>query len=265
MNDFLTRIAQLSRGEARVIAPRLPSLFASPAHDEVSSVTGTVNTTVQPVAKAAVNEQTKQAPIAHTVPVPPAERSTQQFQPQQTITGYTDKREEVPRTFAPPQDNTSPEQLIAEPSSDRKQESTLIAQTESTESRDLSEFTEFQPRQSNSSPLEKVQTNAIEHVEVPFDTVVDQKDQSEAMTPQTILQLVPDHNIPYTTPLQAMSKLPSSTETAGQQETTVHINIGRVEVRAQPAAPVAAPRTVRPRERNNLSLNEYLNRSGGRP
>lgn len=275
MNDFLTRIAQRSRGEARVVAPRLPSLFAPPADYDISSATDTVKTTVQPVAKDAVNEQTKQTSIDHTVvaetaqPVPPAERSTQQTQPQQAITGYTDKREMVPHTVAAPQGNMlSPEQHIAEPLSGSKQEIFVPAQTvsaESTESRDVSEYTEFRPRQSNASPLEKLQANAPEQIEVSFDTVVEQKDQSGTMTPQTIQQLVPDHNIPYTTPQQAMSKLPGSTDTAGQQETTVHVNIGRVEVRAQPAAPVATPRTVRPREKNNLSLNAYLNRSGGSP
>ncbi len=271
MNDFLTRIAQLSRGEARVIAPRLPSLFAPPAHDDLASASDTVKATVQPVGKAAVYKQTKQAPIAHMVveetarPVPPAERSTPQVQPQQTITGYTDKREETAHTVVASQENTSPEQHIAEPLSGRKQEYLVVAQTASAESMDLSEFTESEHSQSNASPLEKVPANAPEQVEVPFDTVVDQKDQSGTMTSQAILQLVPDHNIPYTTPQQAMSKLPGSTETAGQQETTVHVNIGRVEVRAQPAAPVAAPRTVRPREKSSLSLHEYLNRRGGRP
>lgn len=274
MNDFLTRIAQLSRGEARVIAPRLPSLFAPPAHDDLASASDTVKATVQPVGKAAVYKQTKQAPIAHMVveetarPVPPAERSTQQVQPQQTITGYTDKREETAHTVVASQENRSPEQHIAEALSGRKQEYLVVAQTasaESTESRDVAEFTELGHIQSNSPPSEKIQTIDPEDVEFPLNVVVDQKGQSGTMTPQAILQLVPDHNIPYTTPQQAMSKLPGSTETAGQQETTVHVNIGRVEVRAQPAAPVTAPRTVRPREKNNLSLHEYLNRRGGRP
>lgn len=271
MNDFLTRIAQRSRSEARVVASRLPSLFAPPADYNILSATDTVKTTVQAADQAVCNEKIKQAPIANTVieeavqPVPPGERSTQQVQQQKIIKGYTNRREEIPPTVAAPQGNTSSEQHIAAPVSGIKQESSLIAQTASAESNGFSDFAESGHIQTNSSSLEKRQPIVPEHVEIPFDSIVERKDQSGTMIPQATLQLVPEHTVPYTTPQQTMAKLPSSKEIAGQQETTVHVNIGRVEVRAQSAAPVAAPRTVRSKEKNNLSLNAYLNRSGGRP
>lgn len=260
MSDFLTRIAQLGRGEARVIEPRLPSLFAPPADYDMPIAADTIQTTVHPVDKEVVNEKTKQAPLVNAVyvetahPKPSAEPLPQTDQYQEIVKGHADKMADAPTPVVVPQENNASEPLIVAPLPDNGQGHPAAATQE-----------ESGRNRASLSQEEKLQTIVPAHIKIPFEVVVDKNGQPGSLIPQSPLQLVPDYKTQYATPPQIIAKLPDSSEIAAQQETAVHINIGRVEVRAQPAAPISKPRPAQAKGESNLSLQEYLKRSGGRP
>jgi len=255
MSDFLTRMAQLSRGEAPVVAPRLPSLFAPM---EEASLVETIAATVQQQNKAESVAKTTREPAAATIvkDLPQQttydDRSAEHPISNKPSTRQADKTENAPTLLIAPQDNNDEVPTIAAP---------FV-----TKNRDVPAITQHGINRSHTaSPLlnNEPQTIAPINVDIPFDSAVDQNGQPDSVMSQQSMPLVQGYKTKHAAPQQVMAELPTATEQSAKQEPTVHINIGRVEVRAHTAAATPAPRPARPKPQNSLSLNDYLKRGGG--
>ncbi|MCP4047407.1 MAG: hypothetical protein GY732_15630 [Gammaproteobacteria bacterium] len=257
MKDFLTRMARRSRGEAEVVEPRLPSLFAP--QDEASvvetgdatpwqpSTSGPGKRTAPSSGKAAA-ERGQPQPAAHNAPTAeqPIVYEHAVKQPDTTETGITplatlpDNGDEVANTSAP-----DVVENIGVP------------------------VREQQERSAQPAPLllddDQLAVTATGNRDTSFDSTMTMSVQNVSVAQQPSLPLVPGYTSNQPTPQQTMSELPTVTQHDTKEEPTVHINIGRVEVRAHTSAPVPAPRPVRSQPASSLSLDAYLKQGGGKP
>lgn len=251
MSDFLTRMAQLSRGEAPVIAPRLPSLFAPMEETSpVETIAGTVQQ--QTEAGSAVKTTLEPSAVDRDRPQPTTydQRSAEQPTSNKPPTSQVDKIENVSTLLIAAQDNNDD---VSAPLVTKKRDAPAITQPGISRSHTASPLLneEIQPIAST--------TNA----DKPFDSAVDLNGQPDSAMPPPFMPLVKGYKTKDAAPQQIMVELSAATEPSIKQEPTVHINIGRVEVRAQTAAPAPASRLDRPKTHSSLSLNDYLKRGGG--
>lgn len=252
MSDFLTRMAQLSRGEATVVAPRLPSLFAP---TQEAGLTETIESTLQYQTKAEPAVQKTHESAAATVDKDPSQPSTfVEHAAEPSISTKQASRlinniEEAPTPLITPQNYNHPMPSIAVQVKNHNQETATTSQQDSIH------------KQTTKSLKEKLQTLFPTDVDVAFDTDETLTEQPGSVKPQSSLPLVPGYKNQQTTPQQFITELPAATEEIPKKKTSVHINIGRVEVRAQTTAPAPAPRLAQPKTDSNLSLNDYLKRS----
>jgi hypothetical protein len=253
MSDFLTRMAQLSRGEAPVVAPRLPSLFA-PTMDVGLTETAIVNT----------QQQGKINPATDT----PETTATAVSD----VAGHSEPRQSTPTIAQPATAPLHRESITSRPEiTEHRSESTFTLQnddpiapaTVSASNKTANTATTGRDPQPLAPLPEKVQTLLPTNIEVALDAPAESNDQPGTTVAQSSLPLVRDYKSQQTAPQQFFSELPN-TEPAAEQQPTVHINIGRIEVRAQTAAPAAPARPARPKPQRNLTLNDYLKRNGGR-
>ncbi len=254
MNDFLTRMAQFSRGEAMVVTPRLPSLFAptedtnTPQTDEVSLLQMSKKETrlklpLDSIITAADTGQ-PQPPTA----INPSEDHTIRYKPES---------EQAEMSLVP---------LITPPGNTNGSVQTASPVVTTNEGR--IEIQNHGRYQSNPAPSPlKDETQAppkTAHIETSFESVTTMHGQQASNEEKLSQPLVPGHRSKQTAQQQAMTDLPTSIPVEAQHEPTVHINIGRVEVRAQSSAPAPPPRPLQPKPKSSLSLNDYLTRRGGR-
>ncbi len=251
MSDFLTRMAQLSRGEATIVAPQLPSLFAPM---EETGLAETTKTSLQQQSKAepAVATINKDLPRSTTYVDHSAEQAISSKQPKRE----KNKTETTPAPLIAAEknnhkDNNPVEPDIAAPLLTKAPAASATTQHESSSSRTASPLLNGKP-----------QINTPTNVDLVFDSAVDLNEQpNSTMLPQS-MPLVPGYKSKQAAPQHIMAELPA-TEQPAQQEPTVHINIGRVEVRAHTAAPATVPQPTQRKPHSSLSLNDYLKRSGG--
>ncbi len=254
MSDYLTRMAQLSRGEAAVVAPHLPSLFAT---TEQTRLTETIEPPPQYQTKAEPATQTTRESATETIKKDPSQQTTY-FKP--TAENFISSKQ--PNMQADITENGSTPLITPQ---NNNQAAPSIATPLLNENQAAPATTKIQPNSklTPSSLADNLETIAPTKIDIAFDAVDDLNQQSDTVMRHSSLPLVPDYKNQQATPQQVMAELPATTEQIAKQEPTVHINIGRVEVRAQTAAPAPAPRPVRPKPQGSLSLNDYLKRGGG--
>ncbi|WP_157273698.1 hypothetical protein [Thiobacillus denitrificans] len=229
MNDFLTRLAQRSMGEAPLIAPRLPSLFA-PAEE---SSTGN-SADMMAVADPAQNATPASLPI------------------QPCTTARVDPPAGKPRTSVyPPQRPLPPEAspTVHTDSAPPRVEAMLVPVVETT------------PENSRMPPplLAPVAPRPAASLKPP---IASRKQDMPAAAPEPWLPLLPQRKAESVAPFPVAADTPKPGDVGTPDAPTVHITIGRVEVRANIAPPPATQRP-RPASQPTLSLGDYLKRGTG--
>jgi len=230
MNDFLTRLAQRSMGAAPLIAPRLPGLFA-PDEESISNVA----------------DFTAGADMAHhtTLVSPPAPSSTTAHNTHASIEPQIPVHES--------QHSTGPEAALAPVPAARtdsaapRAESTLTTLVQT-----VHERTQAAPQL---DPVASRPTAAAEPLLTP-------RKQDDRAAPEPWLPLLPQHKAESAAPFPISADTHRSADIDTPPAPTVHITIGRVEVRANIATP---PAMQRPRATTTpaLSLGDYLKRGAG--
>jgi len=230
MSDFLTRLAQRSMGAAPLIAPRLPSLFAPVDELPAGNVADTT------VTDAARNSLLAAPPVqsytmARTDPV----------------------SRELRASVYPPQRLPAPEEATTQ---------TPVARIDSTPPHVGSPLVPL---------VETAQANTQGTTSLLVTTVASHPAASwqpsaaprEQVTPAAAaVPLLPQRGAEAAAPRLAWPDSGMGVDTGASPAPTVHITIGRVEVKANIAAPSAAPRP-RAASKPTLSLGDYLKRGGG--
>lgn len=242
MSDFLTRLAQLTRGEATVVSPRLPGLYA-PLPETVPG----------DIAETGVQQQSGTASVRESAHAP--------------LSRGSDVKTLLPHT-AVPQSPTLPDEpggsIVDAPS---RPASVMPVELNSTLADEggvdgragaQNEAGRGQVTASgaNDSPRNSITTELI----APAGRVTQQGGLADNSLAQQSQPLVRGHQGRQPEPQRQITELPAVSDQAAKQEPSVHIHIGRVEVRAQTAAPVPAPRSARPGPQSSLSLQDYLQR-----
>lgn len=230
MNDFLTRLAQRSLGAAPLIAPRLPSLFA-PSEESNSNFAGT----------AAVTDAVHSTTFAST----PLQSNT---------TKRTDSASSEPRANIYPPQRTIASEAANAPAPAARAES-APPRAESAPTQLVQTVHENNQAAPQLAPVASPSTAAAEPLLTP-------RKQDEHTAPEPWLPLLPQRKAESAAAFSAMADTSVNTDTATPLAPTVHITIGRVEVRANIATPHAAPH---PRATTipALSLGDYLKRGAG--
>jgi hypothetical protein len=229
MSDFLTRLAQRSLGEAALIAPRLPPLF-EPLLDGIPEV---------PAAPVMVPGL---APRSR--PAPPSRPSHSAEAIPQAVTHG--KRRETRATPRPTQDTSPPPQHAEQ------------VRSPATASDDHARHEPLVPAVQDTSPTHS--DNPMFHFIHPSITAA----QTESTTGATSPPLVPHPASKMGTATALPVTCLDLADDRPNAAPTVHITIGRVEVRARVSATPAAPRP-RSESKPALSLSDYLKRGGGKP
>ena len=230
MSDFLTRLAQRSMGAAPLIAPRLPSLFA-PAEESINNVADTT------VATGAVHSTT----LASTPVQSPATKRADSASSEPRASDYPTQRAIAPEAANAPAARSD----SAPPHS----ESTLITRVETAPANTQA----IQPLVTHVAPQPAA---SLESPTAP------RKQDTPAAAPEPWLPLLPQRKAESAAAFPAMAENAVNADAATPPAPTVHITIGRVEVRANIATPPAAPRP-RPASQPALSLGDYLKRGAG--
>lgn len=260
MSDFLTRMAKLSRGEATIVTPRLPSLFSS-----IEEVLGSddIMTPVHDQPGAAPDftlaDEVAESKIAVSSPLPMIRselNAKDLISPGETASqpDLVKDKETVSSLIAPRNRNTKihvttgPETFFEE-----NQKRSHSLPPPGTEHRHTSQplrnvtFLEQAAAKDGDGPKSRERRERTQ-------TQIDR-----FRSPPPLVQGHKDMN------LQVKSLLPETTRKVARQEGSVHITIGRVEVRAQAAEPAPVLRTSPPKAPTGQSLKDYLKRGGGRP
>lgn len=264
MNDFLTRLASLTRGEATAVKPRLPGHFAplpdtqAPEPlDDVILVTGAFEKDLEPG-----RAQRRAAP--ERVPAAPVSGASGQD-------NETDKRQQT--------DNTNiaahaPRMIHGEAGDERAPRQAPAGRLPALDT--------------DAEPANR-QTPAVTYWSVPgFDTTGDTEIQAGPLRPGDEADPAPRREQDTAAPppsSPAHPKLLVRGQTAGREEAgllelpdlpevprrtqgepAVHVNIGRIEVRASTLAPRPHPGPAPARQQSSLSLQDYLARgqTGGK-
>ncbi len=252
------RMAQLSHGKAAVVTPRLPSLFApTPAAD----VTETIETTLQQHDKSEHSAKATQQPALVTANEDQPHTTTHSdsaaqhpIRHQAAVRQKNKRANELKPLIAPWDTDHTARTHVAEPLLSDRQDAPAKKQADSHHSHQTSPLL-------NDELQARVATTNIDKA---VDVVITKHAQQSQVQPQhSLQQLVPGYQYQQAAPQQVMAQLPAAAEHAASQEPVVHINIGRVEVRAQTATPPPARPSVQPKPPSSLSLNDYLKRGGG--
>lgn len=252
MSDFLTRMARLSLGEMPVVVPRVPSLFSSVDDAGLSETTQTnvlqVNKTEQanegirhPSSAPTVDEQMPQSAI-------PSGQSAKEPFGFDSFAGHIDMSRKVSQPLVVRQDKPA---ILGRHENHAARVTTSIASST------------HEPQNESATAQSGTDDQKPPKGDNGHYSVDASSGQPVSVISQLTRPLLPDYKNPQTAVSQVMAGLTVADPTVAQKS-TVHINIGRVEVRARSAAPPLLPRPVRAERENSLSLSEYLKRSGGR-
>ena len=252
MSDFLTRLAQLTRGEAAVVSPRLPGRFSPlPGTGIAEAVDGGVEqqseagTAKESTGGVFTQQRGREAPW----PDGSIERPKDQ-----PIDAESGRRE-------PGLQRTQPQSDEVDRMADHSPiipvtMTSAVQKPESPAHRDLLADT---GRPLESGRKQPVPVGAENDTPI---TGVEKIDQPDGL-PEISLSgrsslLVSSHQYQMAGPQQVLFQQPATTQPATEQQTSVHINIGRVDVRAHTAAPKPPPRISKPRSPSSQSLQDYL-------
>ncbi len=235
MNDFLTRLAQRSIGAAPLIMPRLPGLFAPIEESRIG------NLAVTSTATDAVTDSSRNSTPAS----PPLPSRT---------AGHADSTPSEPHAFVYPAQRTATPEAVNAPAA---QIATTPASVESL----------FIPlvetAQANSQATPPLVAPSIPHTGASVEpSIALRKQDTPAAAAEQWLTLLPQRKADAIATFSALADTPLRADTGTPPAPTVHITIGRVEVRANVASPQAAPRP-RPASQPAISLGDYLKRGAG--
>lgn len=246
MIDFFSRMAERSRGESIVAEPRLPDLFAP--------VERSGPVTPSPLSHIESEHQNATQHTEHTDSKTLSEKS---LTPEVVIksTATTLGRDNTDTSILPP---------------DRPKSTESVGDWRSVENLEIRALSEMDldngsKLPSNSPPIDTPVIKAEKKIDL---TLISQEIKN---IPQTSLlekeiPLVPGFSPPVSEPSfkRSVAELTTPVEEDNQRETELHINIGRIEVRANPTVQPTMPRQARSKPQKKLSLNDYLKQSGGR-
>jgi len=262
MSDFLTRMAQYSRGEVALVTPVITGFFGPQAESEsvatVMDVSAPLGEGVQPGIETAI-------PAV-------AAKSGVLLQP-------------AIQNRAEPELSTAAEHAPPEPDRGGAVQRANLPESVSTDAyiADLHDPA-FSHRavQSHIQPANPVRRLSLAEKETGLrsDSATDDSDvppaagirlvkQAPAVTAEPSSLLVPlgrSSSLPgdaQSVSLHDMVQLPTLAERDAQKEPAIHISIGRIDVRARTPAPVSVARTPRTKSASSLSLSAYLKRGGG--
>ncbi|MCP4046619.1 MAG: hypothetical protein GY732_11600, partial [Gammaproteobacteria bacterium] len=205
MNDFLTRMAQFSRGEAMVVTPRLPSLFAP---TEETDTPQTNEAHFQQMSKKNLDPK---GPSVSTRAVV----NTGQPQPPAATDPTADHLIwHIPETEQADEEEMNPAPLITQPGNSNGNERTTAPVITNME--DRTEIQHRGRRKSNPTPSplndEPQSLKKTVHIETSFESVTGIHGQQESNREKLSQPLVPDRTSKQTTHRQAMAELPTATQ-----------------------------------------------------
>ena len=255
MNDFLTRMAQLSRGETPVMTPQVPGLFG-PVEETVQ-----VETCAPTLLRQNSRAATTNTPEATSTPgeIVKPERVDMVAPAVKDVLGKASSTTGPEKSGAAVPSDVSPkgkDQIVP------TETSRVPGQAQKTGDKVHVEGPAEDP--DPPSPNHEVHTRVSTKFRRPSGPQPAFKAFSGNESPP-VTPLVPGYESKQSAPRQIAMEMADVTESEAVQDPTVHINIGRIEVRAQPAVPASAPRPAPPKPQSTLSLNDYLKRSGRRP
>lgn len=228
MTDFLTRLAQRSIGAAPLIAPRLPSLFAS---DDGAAPVNAANTDI--------TQHTPRAAAPATAPMPAA--GARRTDPVVTeLHTSIDAPQRSPAPEASPAPATAPQTARTPP---HIEPIPLVKPSQP----------DMQAAQPPAAIAPRTEVSPTPHVT--------QLVQQTATAQQPWQPLLPQRAAQPAAAFPALADA-AANNNATASAPTVNITIGRVEVRANVAAPQPAPRP-RPTSVPALSLSDFLKRGAG--
>lgn len=243
MKDFLRRMARRARGEINLVEPRLPSIFQPPDRDEVIE-------SGEPVVPA--------AGISRSVTQVEEMQSGFEIEGRQEKIRKTKRLSEVkhvveqPLLKIPREDNFAKRDIVTEPGRrDASKSSKKVFEKEQPFIATVSSDDHHEMQLKLPADRRK---NEVEH-------------QTDLSRQPTVL--VQDYiGSGKLDPVPA-AVVPGTMEVEKSQEPTVHIHIGRIEVRGQrseSAARTSPPPPVRTKstQPRKLSLNDYLKQSGSK-
>jgi hypothetical protein len=249
MSDILTRLAARIRGEASVVSPRLPGLYApAVATGPIESMTATA----QPR-----NESDAEQAIEVEFPRPPVEDDHSRNQPSHS-SGATHSEtpaaagaDESPVQLIDPKDKLDSVPGSAPPL--MSNEAVVPVTVESEPSRGDSDL----PQLSRDHPSE-----ATININPPPESASPLQGSTAQNIPSTSQLLVPNHPAHQVADKLGLPDMTAITEQSSQSQDTVHINIGSVEVTAHTPSPPSALPPARSKPVRGLSLTDYLKRTG---
>lgn len=234
MSDFLTRMAQRSLGAAPLIAPRLPGLFAPVEESSPSNVANAI-------------AATEEAPVSTLASLPLQSRTKGSADP---ASNEPRANIDTPQHFHAPEAAIAPAPAAHTGNTQSRIEATLIPLVDTAQ-------TNTQTTAPLVAPVAPVASDADASLK-PSKALRDMP----ATAPEQWSPLLPQRNAEHVAPFAALADTPVGAETGTPPAPTVHITIGRVEVRANIATPPAAPRP-RAVSKPAQSLGDYLKHGAG--
>jgi len=242
MSDFLTRLAQLTRGEAAVVSPRLPGRF-SPMPD--TGVGETIDVGVEQQTEAGTMKKSTGGVFTQLrgreAPWPKSSNERPKDQPVDADSG---RRESGLQRTRP--QSGEPDRIVEQSPIIPVVRTSAAQKPESPARRDSLADPGRPPESGRKQP---------EPVGAEYDTP---NGLPEISVPERSSLLVSSRQDRLAGPQQVLLQQPASTQPAAEQQASVHINIGRVDVRAHTASPKPAPRISKPRSQSSQSLQDYL-------
>lgn len=252
MNDFLTRLAQLSTGEAAMVGPRLPGRFdQAPDHGFVEvTESGSGDNPAQRTARGRTAGPS--APMKARKPASPDSFSEL---PVKQSAAAEQQQQKPGLPSVPPdsaEENMADDQLLLVPAPDSSGKSRQQTPSRLAHSEPADGAGEPGPRQ---PVLAKIESASPDDGE---DTIDGNENATETSLPSSPALLVQPGKDRPDEPAQASLQAPVHLREAKGEQTSVHINIGRVEVRANAAAAKPVPRVSSARPERSQSLQDYL-------
>lgn len=259
MSDFLARMAQIGRGEATLVQPRLPSLFSTqnegaPTESVEPIMQQSDGSTKMPRRTAHSGTDSDRRPSAGE-DVRPASHAADK-----TSTDAADMASAFTSLVPPPQENApAPTGRLSSTAGILPEDHDEKTATAGHPPRrlKLADHLTSPPKAPSRATAPATGDDNL-HVDPPANAPPIEGE------PGANVPLVPDYRAPRRPPRQVMAEPPSPAEPAVEATPTVHINIGRIEVRAHTPTATPTPRPERPKPREGLSLDDYLKRGGGR-
>lgn len=252
MSDFLTRMARYSRGEADLIEPRLPGLFETPDDSGGAEVRVTaaarhdlsVETTVETGTGSVLEER-------GAVRQQEADRSN--ILSTNSLSDSPARKEPLLDFQEQRAAGTVQWQGIMQPDDEAELSESVNAKKRLVSAADRQERVPVNRQQSSEDPGK--QAFSLKESD---DFVTSRDSAEETATSLLVPHFIPDRTLE--SPNVAAAEKVIQQEV---QEPAVHINIGRIEVRAQAVPPAPAVRRIREKSPTSLSLDAYLKGDGG--